>query len=217
MRPRVPALVAALALFAMLIPLTTAVVLAWSPPSISSVCSNDANVHNWTVTLAHESNYDMQWADNSGFVAATNVTMVQGTNALSTSASVTTLYLRWASDHNSSNSATWSGGLCSTPAPTQTQVVTATPVVTAKTPDPTQTPFESFQGETATPVVSETPFESFQGETATPGASTTPPPTNSSGDSSNGGSTPLLALLICFLFGGAGLAFAQLQRRSVRI
>jgi uncharacterized protein HemX len=65
--------------------------------------------------------------------------------------------------------------------------------------------------------VSETPFESFQGETATPGASTTPPPTNSSGDSSNGGSTPLLALLICFLFGGAGLAFAQLQRRSVRI
>jgi hypothetical protein len=78
----------------------------------------------------------------------------------------------------------------------------------------TATPFESFQGETATPDVTATPFESFQGETATP--SSTPPPTGTSGDSSSGGSTPLFPLLICLAFGGLGLAAAQLQRGKVR-
>jgi hypothetical protein len=275
LKRRVPALVAALALFAMLIPLTTAVVFAWAPPTIASVCSNDSSVNNWTITLAHESDYNMQWADNSSFSGATNVTMAQGVNALATPSSVTTLYVRWASDHNSSSHATWSGGTCSTPspsptafqsvpaptgtpvvtappttpptqAPTDTPVVTAppttpptqaptdTPVVTAPpttpptqaptdtpvvgaprtdppTPAPTDTPFESFQGETATPIVSDTPFESFQGETATP-----PPTGTTTPGSSSGNSTPLFALLICVIFGGIGLAAAQLQRRTIR-
>jgi hypothetical protein len=278
---RVPALVAALALFAMLIPLTTAVVLAWAPPSIASVCSNDPTVNNWTVTLAHESNYNMQWADNSGFSGATNVTMAEGANALSTPSSVTTLYVRWASDHSSTDSATWSGGSCSSPAPSQTpyesfQGETATPIVTAPpTQAPTDTPIVTApptQAPTDTPIVTDppteaptdtpivtapptaaptatlivtdppteeptssptatncigiigaqaaafvseppcqTPFESFQGETATP-----PPTGTAASDSQSSNSTPLIALLICFIIGGAGLAAAQLQRRTIR-
>ena len=222
MKRRVPALVAALALFAMLIPLTTAVVFAWAPPTIASVCSNDSSVNNWTITLAHESDYNMQWADNSSFIGATNVTMAQGVNALATSSSVTTLYVRWASDHNSSSHATWSGGTCSTPSPSPTAyqsfpAPTDTPVVTAPpTTPPTQAP-------TDTPVVgaprtdpptqapTDTPFESFQGETATP-----PPTGTTTPGSSGGNSTPLFALLICVIFGGIGLAAAQLQRRTIR-
>lgn len=243
MKHRVPALVAALALFAMLIPLTTAVVLAWAPPSIASVCSNDPTVNNWTVTLAHESNYNMQWADNSGFSGATDVTMAEGANALSTPSSVTTLYVRWASDYSSSSSGTWDGGTCSTPPPTQTayesfQGETATPIVTAPptvppTAAPTATPIvtdppteEPTSSPTATYCIGnvdaqaaafvseppcQTPFESFQGETATP-----PPTGTAASDSQSGNSTPLIALLICFIFGGAGLAAAQLQRRTIR-
>ena len=62
----------------------------------------------------------------------------------------------------------------------------------------------------------QSPFESFQGETATPRQTHTPPPTNSASSSSSGGATPLFALLICFLFGGIGLTAAQFQRRSIR-
>ena len=88
MNRRIAALVSALALFAMLIPLTTGVVLAWSPPSIASVCSTDQAVHNWTITLATESNYGIQWANNSTFTSATTVTMHAGANQLTTPASV---------------------------------------------------------------------------------------------------------------------------------
>jgi hypothetical protein len=63
---------------------------------------------------------------------------------------------------------------------------------------------------------SRTPFQSFQGETATPGQTTTPPPTGTGSGSSSNNSTPLFALLICLVFGGLGLLAVQLQRRSLR-
>jgi hypothetical protein len=63
---------------------------------------------------------------------------------------------------------------------------------------------------------SRTPFQSFQGETATPGQTTTPPPTTTGGGSSGNSSTPLFALLIALAFGGLGLAAVEAQRRSIR-
>ena len=68
----------------------------------------------------------------------------------------------------------------------------------------------------ATPTQTPNPFQSFQGETATPGPTTTPPPTTTGGSSSHGSSTPLFALLICFAFGGLGLAAVEAQRRTIR-
>jgi hypothetical protein len=65
-------------------------------------------------------------------------------------------------------------------------------------------------------LVTETPFESFQGETATPAQSMTPPPTSTGGGDSGNSSTPLFALMICLAFGGLGIAAAQAQRRIVR-
>jgi hypothetical protein len=67
-----------------------------------------------------------------------------------------------------------------------------------------------------TPMVTPTAFQSFQGETATPAPTTTPPPTSTAGSSSGGNSTPLYALLICFAFGGLGLAAVEAQRRTIR-
>jgi hypothetical protein len=63
---------------------------------------------------------------------------------------------------------------------------------------------------------SRTPFQSFQGETATPVRVPTPPPTSSDGGSSGNSSTPLLALVISFALGGLGLAAVEAQRRSIR-
>ena len=234
MKPhRVFSLVAALGLFAMLMPATMGLVLAWSAPSIASVCSNDQTVHNWTVTLTGPSSdfgtNDIQWADNAGFSGATDVTMAAGANPLSTPASVTTLYVRWASDHTSQNSATWSGGACSTPTVPPTQAPTDPPTLPPTNPPPVPPP-EAPPGTpvapptqcvvgvadaaaVATDTSCPTPFDSFQGETATPG--TTPPPTSTGGTDSGNNATPLFALLICLAFGGLGLAAVEMQRRSI--
>ena len=77
---------------------------------------------------------------------------------------------------------------------------------------------ESLEGATATPTVAstKTPFQSFLGATGAPGQMATPPPTSSANNSSSGGSTPLFALLICFLLAGIALATGRSQRRSVR-
>jgi hypothetical protein len=97
--------------------------------------------------------------------------------------------------------------------PTSTPTPTATPTAT---PTPTPTPFESFQGETATPPATATPYESFEGVTGAPDGSITPPPTSTGSNGSTSGSTPLTALLICFAFGGLGVAAVEAQRRTVR-
>ncbi len=73
---------------------------------------------------------------------------------------------------------------------------------------------ESLQGATGSPVASGS--EIVGAETATPVRTATPPPTGSAGGSPIGGSTPLFALLICFLLGGLGMIAAQYQRRSLR-
>ena len=77
---------------------------------------------------------------------------------------------------------------------------------------------QSFEGVTATPTVAptKTPFQSFLGATGAPGQMPTPPPTSSANNSSSGGSTPLFALLICFLLAGIALATGRSRRRSVR-
>ncbi len=54
------------------------------------------------------------------------------------------------------------------------------------------------------------------GVTAAPVASATPPVTTVDNGSPIGGSTPLIALLICFAFGALGLLAVQAQRRSLR-
>jgi hypothetical protein len=77
---------------------------------------------------------------------------------------------------------------------------------------------ESLEGATATPTVAptKTPFQSFLGATGAPGQMLTPPQTSSANNSSSGGSTPLFALLICFLLAGVALATGRARRRSVR-
>jgi hypothetical protein len=73
---------------------------------------------------------------------------------------------------------------------------------------------EALEGATGAPVASGS--EIVEAATATPARTSTPPPTGSAGGSPIGGSTPLFALLICFLLGGIGLIAAQYQRRSLR-
>ncbi len=124
---RIVSLISALGLVALFIPATAGQVAAWSAQNVAYACSNDAAVHNWTVTLTAQPDFNIQWADNAGFVGATDVLMHVGANALQTPATVTTLYVRWASDPSSESSATWNGGTCDTqPTPTPTPTPTAT-------------------------------------------------------------------------------------------
>ena len=70
---------------------------------------------------------------------------------------------------------------------------------------------------TATPVATKTPAEFVEGATGAPGQTATLPPTASPGGSSGSiPSTPLLALLVCFLLAGLGLTAVKYQRRSIR-
>jgi hypothetical protein len=80
------------------------------------------------------------------------------------------------------------------------------------------TPFESFEGETATPSVhpTSTPFESFEGATATTGRIVTLPPTSSDGNGTSNTAIPLFALMLCLVAGVAGIAAVQAERRSIR-
>jgi hypothetical protein len=73
---------------------------------------------------------------------------------------------------------------------------------------------ESLEGATGTPVASGT--EIVDAATGAPGQTSTPPPTGSAGGPSGNDSSPLFALLICFLLGLIGLAAVGTQRRSVR-
>ena len=220
--PRILPLVAALGLFATLIASTAGLALAWSAPSIASVCTTDQAVHNWTVTLAVESDFHIQWAGDAAFTSPTTVLMHAGANSLATPASVTTLFVRWASDHSSKSSAAWAGGACPTPTPTASPTASPTeaPTPTASpTASPTATqpqaqliPVQSLQGATSDPTA--TPVQVVEGVTSAPTA--TPPSTSAGSGPSNGSGSPLFALLVALVFGGFGLLAVEGQRRKAR-
>src|ERR1035437_3638114 len=90
-----------------------------------------------------------------------------------------------------------------------------TPVASG-TPVATKTPVEFVGGATGTPVATKTPVEFVGGATGAPGQTATPPPTVSTGGPSHNDSSPLFALLICFLLGLVGLTAVKAQRRTMR-
>jgi hypothetical protein len=94
--------------------------------------------------------------------------------------------------------------------PTPTPTLPPTPTPTLPSIDPCATVvFEGAPAAFVTASPPDCPFQTFQGETL--------PPTSAVSDNSGGGgSTPLFALLICFAFGGLGLAAIEAQRRSIR-
>jgi hypothetical protein len=224
-RYRVPTLAAALGLLLMVMPFTASLVFAWTPPLITSNCTSDQSVHNWTITLTHESNYSIQWANNSSFSGATTVTMHYGANSLTTPASVTTLYVRWTSDHNSKNHATWNGGICPTASPTSYQSFGGATGTPTDPPKSTPTPTETEDEPTATPTPTSTddlnngpsdsptgtPYQSFQGETSNP-----TPPSTSSGDQQGSSPSPMGLVLVSLAFGLLGLAAIQIQKLNPR-
>ncbi len=78
---------------------------------------------------------------------------------------------------------------------------------------------ESLEGATGAPVApvaTKTPVEFVGGATGAPGQTSTPPPTVSASSPSSNDSSPLFALLICFLLGVIGLTAVQAQRRTMR-
>ncbi len=95
---------------------------------------------------------------------------------------------------------------------------TGTPVASG-TPVATKTPVEFVGGATGTPVApvaTKTPVEFVGGATGAPGQTATPPPTVSTNGPSGNDSSPLFALLICFLLGLVGLTAVKVQRRTMR-
>jgi len=98
-------------------------VFAWSAPTITPLCSDTAGQYNWTITLPHESNYNIQISPDGGLNWPGNVTFAEGANSYQTSfASMT---IRWASDHSSgAGPVTNNVGLCTQPTPTPTPAPT---------------------------------------------------------------------------------------------
>ena len=87
---------------------------AWSPPTITPLCSDVQGQYNWTVTLASgESNYNYQ-SSTDGTSWSSDISGVSGSNALSTSSA--TLYVRWSADTNSKTGPVVNTvGRCTTP------------------------------------------------------------------------------------------------------
>ena len=80
------------------------------------------------------------------------------------------------------------------------------------TDEPLQVAYNGVQGETATPTAAGTTI--VEAATGTPVV--TPAVTSTDGNSSNGNTMPLFAILICIAFGGIGLLAVQAQRQSIR-
>ena len=120
---RLLSLVASLGLVVLMLGGTTSAVFAWSAPTITPLCSDTAGQYNWTITLPHESNYNIQISPDGGLNWPGNVTFAEGANSYQTSfASMT---IRWASDHSSgAGPVTNNVGLCTQPTPTPTPAPT---------------------------------------------------------------------------------------------
>jgi hypothetical protein len=96
---RILSLVASLGLVALMLGGTAATVLAWTPPTITPICSDTTGLYNWTITLASgESNYNYQISPD-GTTWSANLAGSAGANSQTTGSQV--LYVRWASDTNS--------------------------------------------------------------------------------------------------------------------
>jgi len=216
---------AAVALFA------PATVSAWVHPTITPLCAPDANHYEFTVTLAHESNYKFDWSfGNSG--PWTTVVGQQGANDLVVARGQGNLYVRWTSDHGSFSSATPDGVLCVLPTPSPSNPVeseTLPPVTDPPTDSPTPSITDSPTPSISNPIQSETvpptatlippvtasPSGSVLGETGTP--QITPPPTDGL---SSTGTTPgdgwRLLLLVGATLTGSLLVVTPARRRTRR-
>jgi hypothetical protein len=148
---------AAVALFA------PATVSAWTAPTITPVCAPDVNSYAFTVTLAHEANYNFDWSFGSSG-PWTKVAGQQGPNDLIVPRGQGDLWVRWTSDHNSKSHATPNGALCEQPSsspsePVQSETIPPTPTPTlAPTPTPTDPPTPTpTEPPTPTPTLAPTP------------------------------------------------------------
>jgi len=162
---------AAVALFA------PATVSAWVHPTITPLCAPDANHYEFTVTLAHESNYKFDWSfGNSG--PWTTVVGQQGANDLVVARGQGNLYVRWTSDHGSFSSATPDGVLCVLPTPSPSNPVESETLPPVTDP-PTDSPTPSIT-DSPTPSITDSPTPSI---TDSPTPSITDSPTPSITDS----------------------------------
>ncbi len=220
MKPRVAAMVAALALAALVLPLTAGLVSAHSGDvKASQTCQS------WSAEVDLANNVT---SDRTVVVTTT----IPGTVGIEAGHFNTSFGKIWEASGPGVTSGTvtlkiYNGAkvefAASRTLPTPAGCATPSPAASLS-------PFESFQGETAVPTVAPTvpptirpidaatttPFEFLQGETATIGQTTTPPPTSAGSNDGSNNSTPLFALLICFAFAGLGFAAVEAQRRSIR-
>ena len=95
---RILPIVSSIALVAFMLTTTAGVTNAWTPPGITPLCSDVEGQYNWTITLGKEDNYNFQYGPD-GVNWPVTVGGEQGSNPVTTNFS--TLYVRWASDHNS--------------------------------------------------------------------------------------------------------------------
>ena len=80
--------------------------MAWVPPMLSSDCAPNANSYAWTINLAVEDDYSIDYSFASNFVPHQTIDfLTSGSHDFTTARGGPTLYVRWSSDHGSKGSA----------------------------------------------------------------------------------------------------------------
>ena len=90
------------------------VALAWTPPSLVAKCAPNSEQYAWTINLAQEADYNIEWSFNQTDWSTIDFGSM-GSHDFTTPRGGDTLFIRWASDHNSKTSASANKESCTPP------------------------------------------------------------------------------------------------------
>ena len=110
---------------ALVLCISVGTVMAWVQPSLVANCAPDENSYAWTINLAQEADYNIQFSWSSTFSNPWSTDFgSQGPHSFTTIRGGATLYARWLSDGNSKTQGNANGDLCEQPTPTPTPTPT---------------------------------------------------------------------------------------------
>ena len=113
---------------ALVLCISVGTVMAWVQPSLAAQCAPDENSYAWTINLAQEADYNIQFSWSSTFSNPWSTDFgSNGPHAFTTDRGGATLYARWLSDGSSKTQANANGDLCEQPPATATPTPTPTP------------------------------------------------------------------------------------------
>jgi len=90
--------------------------LAWEEPTLTALCAPDANSYAWTIHLATEDDYNIDWSFDNFATFTTTDFLTAGDHEFTTPRGGDKLKVRWSSEHSSKAKAEANAELCEPPA-----------------------------------------------------------------------------------------------------